>query len=152
MLKYYTAKVVFAEVPGEVSLAISLTNCPHKCEECHSPWLREDIGDELTNERLTELVKSNDGITCLLYLGGEANPRDLISSINYLIKSHPGLKVAAYSGNDYPSGSLMGLLDYYKWGSYQKDKGPLTSKTTNQIMVNKKGEDITHLFQKENQL
>ena len=56
MLKYVDAKVVFAEVPDEVTLAINISNCPCHCEGCHSSYLAEDIGDILD-------VKSLDKIT-----------------------------------------------------------------------------------------
>lgn len=44
MTKYVDYDIVFQEVPGEVSLALNISNCPFKCEGCHSPHLRENIG------------------------------------------------------------------------------------------------------------
>ena len=44
MLKYVDAKVVFAEVPDEVTLAINISNCPCQCKGCHSSYLAQDIG------------------------------------------------------------------------------------------------------------
>ena len=37
MLKYAGYDIVFQEIPDEVTLAISLTNCPNRCPGCHSP-------------------------------------------------------------------------------------------------------------------
>ena len=64
MLKYYNHDIVFQEYPDEVTLAINLTLCPNRCIGCHSAFLREDIGEELTPERITALIDANEGITC----------------------------------------------------------------------------------------
>ena len=68
MIKYKpdTVSVVFNEIPDEVTLAIEITNCPGMCEGCHSPWLREDIGEELTPEKLSELIDANKGVVVVL--------------------------------------------------------------------------------------
>ena len=47
MLKYVDTKVTFSEVPDEISLCISISNCPNHCKGCHSPYLAEDIGKPL---------------------------------------------------------------------------------------------------------
>ena len=52
MLKYVDTKVTFAEVPDEISLCINISNCPNHCEGCHSPYLAEDIGTELTKDEI----------------------------------------------------------------------------------------------------
>ena len=44
MLKYTEYKLVFLELPEEVSLAFSISSCPNLCRGCHSPELRNDIG------------------------------------------------------------------------------------------------------------
>ena len=41
MLKYVDTKVVFAEVPDEVTLAINISNCPCHCDGCHSEYLAD---------------------------------------------------------------------------------------------------------------
>ena len=46
MPKYIDARVTFSEVPDEISLCISITGCPYRCFSCHSPHLREDIGEK----------------------------------------------------------------------------------------------------------
>ena len=55
MLKYVDTQVVFREIPNEITLAINISNCPFKCEECHSPYLREDIGKPLDIEAIDTL-------------------------------------------------------------------------------------------------
>ena len=48
MLKYVNYDIVFQEFPDEVTLAINLSLCPNGCPGCHSAYLKDDIGEELT--------------------------------------------------------------------------------------------------------
>ena len=152
MIKYYDKAIVFQEVPDEVSLALNITNCPHRCKNCHSPYLREDVGEELTMEELDTLLKDKiyKNITCVLFMGGDSCHLDIRDLANYIHTYYP-YKVAMYSGDDIIDGKLLDCLDYYKFGSYQEDKGGLDKPTTNQVMlkINEgKIEDITKKFQK----
>ena len=52
MLKYYNSMITFSEVPDEISLCINISNCPIKCPDCHSNFLWEKIGKEITDECL----------------------------------------------------------------------------------------------------
>ena len=54
MLKYVPqmTSVVLEEIPDRVTLAVDISNCPGHCEGCHSPFLREDIGEPLTAAQL----------------------------------------------------------------------------------------------------
>ena len=62
-MKYVDAKVVFAEIPDEITLAISISGCPCHCKGCHSAYLAEDIGVPLSEAELTLLIKANEGIS-----------------------------------------------------------------------------------------
>ena len=62
-MKYTDVQIGFQEFPDEISLLINISNCPFHCPGCHSPELREDIGTELTKKELSNLIKSNKGIT-----------------------------------------------------------------------------------------
>ena len=152
MLKYFDKAIVFQEIPDEVSLAINITNCPHRCKNCHSPYLREDIGKELTYEELDSLLKNriNQNVSCILFMGGDSSHSDIVDLSNYIHTKYK-YKVAMYSGDDIVDYDLLNCLDYYKYGSYQEDKGGLDKITTNQVMLSiEKGEikDITKKFQK----
>ena len=57
MVKYCGHYITVQEVPNEISLVLSIANCPHRCEGCHSPWLQKDFGDELTPDVLSDLIK-----------------------------------------------------------------------------------------------
>lgn len=146
MFKFYRYKVVFQEIPNEVSLSFSITGCKNNCSGCHSPYLREDIGNELTEDILTDIIKNNKYITCILFFGGDHDKEYLKKLVN-TIRSNFNLKIALYSGNDIIDNDLYNIFDYIKIGSYNKDKGPLKSKTTNQCLINTRtGEDITYMF------
>jgi len=152
MLKYTDYDVVFAEVPDEVSLAISLSLCPNRCEGCHSPHLREDIGMELTLERLTDLVQRyQSGITCLCLMGGDADTQGLELLVREIRPLFPSLRFAWYSGRpQLPADMDITVWDYVKVGPYMPLYGPLNKKTTNQrlyrVHPDATLEDITQRF------
>lgn len=132
-MKYADAKVVFSEIPDEITLAVSISGCPGTCEGCHSPWLREDKGEELDRASLHKLIEDNPGISCICLMGGDQNTAYLITMFYWLKTRHPELKTAWYSGLDKPDDtSILKYLDYLKTGPYRKNLGPLNSPTTNQ--------------------
>ena len=132
-MKYVDAKIVFSEVPDEITLAISISNCPGTCKGCHSSWLREDIGEPLTKESLCELLKKNEGITCICFMGGDGDIEFLKQLIKWVKEDYPKLKTAWYSGLDYlKDKKITKYLDYLKLGSYKEAFGPLNNPDTNQ--------------------
>lgn len=135
MLKYYNAMVVFEEIPDEITLAINITNCPCHCVGCHSKFLWEDVGTELTFEELERLIKENDGITCICFMGGDANVNEINELAKKILisKRYGNLKVGWYSGRDEISKDFDFLnFDYIKIGHYDEKLGGLDKKTTNQ--------------------
>ena len=103
MIKYKpdTVAVVFSEIPDEVTLAVEITNCPGHCVGCHSPWLREDIGEELTVEKLRDIIDRNIGVTCVCFMG-EGKDREALKKLAFSIKlrSDYPYKTALYSGRE----------------------------------------------------
>ena len=152
MLKYVDTKVVFAEVPDEVTLAINISNCPCQCKGCHSSYLAQDIGEPLDLQHLTNLIDSNKGITCVCIMGGDANPSEVDDIAQDIKEYYPELKVGWYSGRQELSKDIeLGNFDYIKLGPYKEEFGPLNSKTTNQRFYKvSNGElvDITSKFWK----
>ena len=133
MLKYVDTKIVFQEVPDEITLAINISNCPCNCKNCHSSYLAEDIGEELSCKKLEELLQTNKGITCVSFMGGDANPIEIVGLAKYVKLFYPGLKVAWYSGKqELPKHFNLESFDFIKLGPYIEELGPLTSKTSNQ--------------------
>lgn len=136
MLKYVDTLVGFAEIPDEISLCINISSCPCHCEGCHSSYLSQDIGEPLDLQHLTNLIDSNKGITCVCIMGGDANPSEVDDIAQDIKEYYPELKVGWYSGRDYISKDInLENFDFIKYGHYDKDKGPLNSKTTNQVML-----------------
>ena len=151
MLKYVDTLVSFQEVPDEITLCINISNCPCHCEGCHSPYLAEDIGTELTWNELEKLIKNNIGISCVCFMGGDSCP-DYIEQLALFIKyqSWYPLKVAWYSGkSSIPNDLDINLFNYIKVGPYIPKLGGLDKETTNQIMYkvdNGNLIDITYRF------
>ena len=152
MLKFISYDIVFQEIPGEVTLAINLSGCPYRCSSCHSPWLREDVGEALTQDALCGLAKKyGNAITCICFMGGDAAPKEVDCLANFIkTKVEARIKVGWYSGrNVFPPLCSLHNFDYVKLGPYIEQLGGLDSKTTNQRLyriANGKLVDITSVF------
>lgn len=149
-MKYYNYDIVFQEIPDEVTLAINLTHCPNLCEGCHSPHLREDIGEVLDFPTLDRLLaRYADDITCICFMGGDRDVQEVERLAAY-VREHSDLKTGWYSGrNEMPPHS--NLFDFVKLGPYIPKKGSLKQRTTNQRLYRRTGEqweDITEVFWK----
>jgi len=139
-LKYADTRIVFREIPNEITLAINITNCPCHCKGCHSSYLAEDFGTPLTDLELGWLICSNDGITCVSFMGGDNSPEDIVKLARVIKEKYPSLKVAWYSGRDKISDCVsrnLKYFDYIKYGPYIEERGPLNNSNTNQIMLAK---------------
>ena len=149
---YVDTKVVFAEVPDEVTLAINISNCPCNCKGCHSPYLGTNAGEPLFPEILDELIDSNKGITCVAIMGGDSNPAEVDALAFYIKAIYNNIKVAWYSGRIELSKYIkLHNFDYIKLGPYIEELGPLNSTSTNQRfykVINEKLIDITYKFWK----
>ena len=82
MIKYVPemTNVVLEEIPDRLTLAIDISNCTGLCEGCHSPFLRRNVGVELTTEAIDSLIADNFGINCFLFLG-EGNDHEALMSV-----------------------------------------------------------------------
>lgn len=151
-MKYLNTMITFSEFPDEIALCINLTSCPFHCEECHSPELRKDIGIELTKQELAKLIESNKGITCVGFMGGDANPALINTFAAFVVCNYERLKVGWYSGNNkIPEVIDTDWFDYIKVGPYIAERGGLGNPNTNQRMYHYTGvtvEDITYKFWK----
>lgn len=150
-MKVASFDVVFQEVPGEVTLALNLSGCPNRCEGCHSPHLREDIGEAFDEELLDGLLATyGHDITCVCFMGGDQDPEFVMKMADYVHKA--GIRTAWYSGRqNFPACFRSDALDYVKVGPYIPARGPLSDPGTNQRMYRiENGEltDITYKFRK----
>lgn len=153
MIKYVDTLVSFSEIPDEITLCINISQCPNNCKGCHSPWLREDIGEDLNIKSLYSLINKNKGVTCVCFMGGDQDPAE-ISNLAFAVRlrSDYPYKTAWYSGKQYiPDELRISDFDYIKVGPYIEEFGGLDNPNTNQRMykVSKLPEsliDITNKF------
>ena len=154
MLKYVDTKVVFQEVPNEITLAINISNCPCQCKGCHSSYLAQAIRTELTFNEVRILIEKNSGISCIAIMGGDAEPDKINALASFIINHYNSIKVAWYSGRQELSKAIdLQNFDFVKLGPYIEELGPLNSKNTNQRFYKieeNKLIDITNLFWKDN--
>lgn len=130
MLKFKEVKVVFREIPDEITLSINITNCPIRCKDCHSKHLWENIGSDLTITKLNHLITENEGISCVCFMGGDSDTNYLNNLAKY-IKSNYSIKVGWYSGQDSIDNMInLEYFDYIKIGHFNGK--PLNDKDTNQ--------------------
>ncbi len=136
MLKIYSYDIVCQEVPDEVSLAVNISGCPNHCPGCHSPWLAEDVGESMTEELMAGLIsRYENAITCVCFMGGDADPEQIETMAKWLKSAYPNLKTAWYSGKEeVPENFDIKSMDYIKLGPYIEAKGGLKSPDTNQAM------------------
>lgn len=155
MLRYHNYDIVFQEVPGEVTLAINISNCPNRCKGCHSPYLQEDKGEILDEQVLTGLLeKYGDAITCICFMGGDADPQEVERLAIFLYGTTANrIKTAWYSGKQHlPKSCSLGHFNYIKLGPYLEQLGGLDCPSTNQRFYhveNNKMIDRTIRFHKQ---
>jgi len=147
MIKYVPelTDVVLEEIPDKVTLAVEISNCRGSCIGCHSPFLKQDIGVELTPDAVDRLIADNFGVNCFLLLGEGKDPEALLRIAEYLRVHHPDLERAVYSGRPEVEPEIYAAFDYVKVGPYVAELGPLNERTTNQRLYHH-GEDITFRF------
>ena len=138
MLKYLNGTIVMQEVPDEISLAIVIAGCEHKCPGCHSKYSWEDKGQPLLEHLPIILQQYRKYITCLCLMGGDQDQMELRLICE---QAHDmGLKTCLYTGLSDISmlnKRLLDELDYVKVGPYIQEKGPLNNPSTNQRMYKK---------------
>ena len=132
MIKYVPqmTSVVMEEIPDRVTLAVEISHCRGNCPGCHSPFLKEDIGEVLTEEIIDALVRNNFGVDCFLFLGEGRDPEALCALAAHVRTL--GLIPAVYSGRREVDDLLWESFDYVKVGPYVEELGPLNKPTTNQ--------------------
>ncbi|MDE6507298.1 MAG: anaerobic ribonucleoside-triphosphate reductase activating protein [Alistipes sp.] len=134
MLRFHNYDVVFAEIPGETTLAINLTGCPNRCPGCHSPHLQADGGEVLDDEALRFLLgRYGPAVTCVCFMGGDGDPSEVARLAAAVRQAMPRLRVGWYSGRrELPAGVAPAVYDYIKLGPWVEALGPLSSPATNQ--------------------
>lgn len=155
MLKFVETSIVFQEIPDEVTLAITISNCPCRCPGCHSQYLWHDIGEPLTPICLQRIMGDyGSDITCLCLMGGDADPKTVNDLARFLRREFPAIKTAWYSGRAVLSPFIeKDHFDYIKLGPYLAHLGCLKDQTTNQRLYQRVAGndfvDITSRFWKK---
>ncbi len=155
MIRYHNFDIVFAEIPDETTLAINLTGCPNHCPGCHSPHLCSNTGRVLDEEELAALLRLyGRAVTCVCFMGGDADPQGVGRLAEFVRREWPGLHVGWYSGRpQLPEAFIPEAFDYVKLGPWIEARGPLTAPTTNQRLyrVSPDGamSDITERFRRK---
>lgn len=131
MLKYNNYDITTSEIPEEISLYITITNCPIRCADCNSKHLWEDNGNPLEWSNLNTLIHINQGISCVCFGGGDNSPKE-INNLAWHIKNSTKLKVGWYSGQDTISKDIdIANFDFIKVGHFNGI--PINKEGTNQI-------------------
>lgn len=147
MIKFKDSYIVFEEIPDRVSLAVNITNCQNNCIGCHSPELRLNSGEELTEEIIDKLINENYGIDCFLFMG-EGKDRGRLLELAKYVKHYYNLKVAIYSGRNNVETDFYGVFDYIKVGEYKEEFGPLNRETTNQRLYEITSNNVINITSK----
>ena len=148
-MKYVNIGVVFQEVPDETTLSINISNCPCHCIGCHSEYLWDDVGTPLNVMSLQVMLDEYGAdVTCIAFMGGDAEPKEVDVLAAYVKAKMPKLKTAWYSGRRDISDQIhLKNFDFVKIGPYVENFGGLDHKTTNQRLYRvengKKLVDIT---------
>ena len=147
MIKYIPelTDIVLEEIPDRVTLAVEISNCRGSCPGCHSPFLKQDLGVELTPQAVDKPIADNFGVNCFLLLGEGRDLQALLGIAAFLKEYHPEVERAVYSGRTEVEPEVWEAFDYVKVGPYVEALGPLNEPTTNQRLYHH-GEDITPRF------
>ncbi len=134
MLKFYNTDVVFQELPDEVTLAVNISGCPCRCPGCHSKFLWEDVGTPLDEPAIDGFMDEfGKDISCLCFMGGDAEPETVNLLANYIRRAYADKKVGWYTGRTLISPKIdRRNFDYIKVGPYIAHLGALKSPATNQ--------------------
>lgn len=149
-MNYAELKLTFQEIPDEICLTFLITGCKVGCKGCHSQYAwNEALGEKLTDQVLERhLDKYSTAITCVLFLGGEWEPKRLTEILIYTRSR--GFKTGLYTGLDDVSLEIKKNLNYLKVGRWIPELGGLKSSKTNQKMYNLDKNTIIKFNLKEN--
>ena len=149
MLKCYSFDIVCQEIPDEITLAVNISSCPNRCLGCHSPWLWEDEGEEMSRDMLKNLIdRYSSAITCFCFMGGDAAPTFIEQTAAWIRSEYPRIKTAWYSGKEsLPEGFDLSVLNFLKLGPYIEKLGGLKSADTNQALYRIEADgSLTRIF------
>jgi anaerobic ribonucleoside-triphosphate reductase activating protein len=151
-MRFVSCRLVFQEVPDEISLAFLIAGCPVGCAGCHSAasW-NADRGEELSAAKLESLLLRHQRVvTCVVFLGGEWSEADLAARLDEVRAR--GLKTCLYTGleEEQVSDVLKSRLDFLKVGPFRAERGGLQDPGTNQKFIDLRNKEVlNHRFQRQ---
>jgi anaerobic ribonucleoside-triphosphate reductase activating protein len=146
---YYDFQIVLQEVPGEISLCFSICGCKLECKGCHSSYLWKEQNGKilLINTYLETLNIYKDYASCILFMGGEWQSKELIEFLK--IAKHKNFKTCLYTGEESVPKDISNELTFLKTGQWKKELGGLESEITNQNFTDvKQNKNLNYLFSK----
>ncbi|WP_232366325.1 anaerobic ribonucleoside-triphosphate reductase activating protein [Aliidiomarina halalkaliphila] len=141
-MRYSEEQIVWQEVPGETSLAYTITGCDIGCKGCHSThtWPLNS-GELLSVEYFKTRLNTYAGfISCVLFLGGEWHLDTLKTYLRIARKQ--GLNTCLYTGLETPPPALLPYLTYVKTGPWMSSRGGLADRGTNQKFIHVKTGEV----------
>lgn len=102
----------------------------------------------MTEEMLSGLIgKYSAAITCFCFMGGDAEPMEIMRLAAWIKRRWPHIKTAWYSGKEaLPERFDINVLDYLKLGPYIESLGGLKSPETNQILYRIQNGNMTRIY------
>ena len=90
----------------------------------------------MTEEMLEGLIgKYSAAVTCFCFMGGDAEPLEVMRLAEWIRTQWPDIKTAWYSGKEkLPEGFDIRSMNYIKLGPYMESLGGLKSPNTNQAL------------------
>jgi anaerobic ribonucleoside-triphosphate reductase activating protein len=90
----------------------------------------------MTEDMLSALIgKYSAAITCFCFMGGDAEPMEIMRLARWIRSRWPEIRTAWYSGKEsIPEDFDITCLDYIKLGPYIEALGGLKSPDTNQAL------------------
>ena len=152
MILFESVTTSLLEVPNRVSLIFNLSKCPLRCKGCHSPELRQAIGEPLTVEVFQKYLQKYDGlVNCICFMGG-----DLRGDEDHFVQllevcQEKNIEVCIYTGltEVFVPAKIKSLVRFLKVGPYSASRGGLESVETNQIFLDLyTGKKLNHLFRR----
>lgn len=134
-MRFVNEQIVWQEVPGETSLAYTITGCPLRCKGCHSSEYRNPkLGEPLYGDYFQSRLEAYRGlISCVVFFGGEWLPALLQPLLEQARRAN--LNTCLYSGFDLIPDCLLPHLTYVKTGAWVAARGGLDNPNTNQRFI-----------------
>ena len=135
--------VTLSEIPGEISLYFNIGNCTTHCKGCHSPELwdtaEEDLNTYMTPEDILDIIDVyRDGITAILFMGGQRNKIKFAEFILNVIRPASDIKPVGIYMGDCNISDLFAVGKWCRWvkiGTYMESFGGLDDPDTNQLFM-----------------